>query len=244
MAPFYATALLLAAAMLRKETRFNLKRFFEFVAGAGKMMVELTTVLTAIGFVVGALTVTGIAFAFSRELVYYAHGSVPLILIFGAFTSFVMGMGMIMTATYIILAIVVAPALVQMGLNVFAVHLFIMYWGLVSFITPPVAVAAYTAATLAGTDGLSTGVQAMKLGFVKYVIPFFFVYNPALVFQGTLPEVLFAFSTCFLGVVLISCALEGYALGFGKIGVFGRIMTTAAGVGSAVSSAVIIKFLS
>jgi TRAP transporter 4TM/12TM fusion protein len=236
MAPFYATGLLLLAAMFRKDTRFNFRRFFEFLAGAGKMMVELTCLMAGIGFVVGALTVTGVAFAFSRELVLYAHGSAPLLLLFAALTSFLMGMGTTISACYIILAIVVAPALVQMEMNVFAVHLFVMYWGLVSFITPPVATAAYTAATLAEADGFKTGVHAMKLGFVKYLIPFFFVYNPALVFQAPLPHVIFAFITCLMGIVLMGGAFEGYVVGFGKVNAVQRILFTILGILFAASS--------
>ncbi|MFC1798265.1 TRAP transporter permease [Thermodesulfobacteriota bacterium] len=244
MAPFYATALLLGAAMFRKETRLNQKRFFDFLAGAGKIMAELACLMAGIGFVVGSLTATGVAFAFSREIILYAHGNIPVLLLFAAFTSFIMGMGTTISATYIILAVVVAPALVHTGMNVFSVHLFILYWGLASFITPPVATAAYTAATMAGAEGFKTGICAMKLGFVKYLIPFVFVYNPALVFQDSILRVIFAFITSLAGIILLGGSFEGYVVFFGRVDKLKRVVIALMGLFLFISSTLIFKFFS
>src|SRR5690606_36681702 len=100
-----------------------------------------------------------------------------------ALTSFVFGMGMTVTACYIFLAITLAPALVRAGLDPLAVHLFIMYWGMVSFITPPVALGAFAAASIARTSSFAVGFEAMRLGSVIYFLPFFFVLNPALILK-------------------------------------------------------------
>jgi TRAP-type uncharacterized transport system fused permease subunit len=133
-----------------------------------------------------------------------------MLLIMGAVTAFIFGMGMTVTACYIFLAVVLAPALVQTGLNVLAVHLFILYWGMVSYITPPVALGAFTAATMAGTSPLKTGLEAMRLGGVIYIAPFFFVLNPALVGEAGTIEVIAVLVTALLGVWFISAALQGH----------------------------------
>jgi TRAP transporter 4TM/12TM fusion protein len=216
-APFYASALLILLAMTKPETRLSWKTFLQLITGTGKFLSELVAILGAIGLVIGALSVTGVAHSFSRELVGFAGGNVILLLLIGALTSFILGMGMTAAACYIFLASVLAPALTASGLNPLAVHLFVMYWGLVSFITPPVALGAITAASIAQADPLKTGFQAMRLGAVIYFIPFFFVFNPALILQGTLGEIIFPLLTATIGVFLISSSLEGYMQGLGSL---------------------------
>jgi TRAP-type uncharacterized transport system fused permease subunit len=104
---------------------------------------------------------------------------------------------------------------VRVGLDPLAVHLFILYWGMVSFITPPVALGAFAAATIAGTSPMQASLAAMRLGSIIYIVPFFFVLNPALIGQGTPVEVVTVFATALLGVFFIGSALQGYVTGFG-----------------------------
>ena len=104
-----------------------------------------------------------------------------------AITSLVLGLGLTTTACYIFLAILVAPALEKLGLNKMAVHMFIFYWGMLSAITPPVAIASFAAAGIAGAPAMKTGWESMWVGSIIYFIPFFFVLNPALVLQGPNP---------------------------------------------------------
>ncbi|MCZ6628189.1 MAG: TRAP transporter large permease subunit, partial [SAR324 cluster bacterium] len=165
---------------------------------------------------IGGLMVTGMAGTFSGDLVRLAGGQVVPLLLMGALTSFILGVGMTVTAAYIFLAIVLAPALVELGLDPLAVHLFILYWGMVSFITPPVALGAFAAASLAGASPIRTGLEAMRLGSIIYFLPFFFVLNPALVFHGPLWEVTYEFATAIFGVTLIASGLQGYLV---KVGV-------------------------
>jgi TRAP-type uncharacterized transport system fused permease subunit len=150
--------------------------------------------------------------------VFLAGGSTFMLLVMGALTAFVFGMGMTVTACYIFLAVVLAPALVEAGLNELAVHLFILYWGMVSYITPPVALGAFAAATLARSDVIATGFEAMKLGSIIYIVPFFFVLNPALIGEGPPLEIVLTLATALLGVWLIGSGLQGYAAGFGSLG--------------------------
>lgn len=229
-APFYAIAILVACAMLRKETRFTWHSFLEFIASCGRFMAELTAILGAVGLIIGSLSMTGVAHAFSRELVLLAGGSMALLLLFGALTSFILGIGMSITACYIFLAIVLAPALIAIGLNQFSVHLFIMYWGMVSFITPPVALGAITAAGIAGSEPMRTGFRAMRLGTVIYFIPFFFVLNPALILQASGTEVILCVITAIIGVLLLANSLEGYLLGIGSVAIPLRILTAIGGL--------------
>ena len=216
-APFYASALLVIISMIKKQTRLNLNRFIQMIVNTGGVLTELVTILAAVGLLVGALSLTGVAFAFSRELVMLVGKNLLLMLLAGALTSFILGFGMTSTACYIFLAIVMAPALVNIGINPIAAHFFVLYWGIVSFITPPVALAAYAASSLAGSDPMKTGFTAMRLGIVTYFIPFFFVYNPVLLAQGTLNEILYALFTAMAGVFCISMALEGLIIYIGKL---------------------------
>ena len=137
---------------------------------------------------------------------------------------------MTVTAAYVFLAIVLAPALIQGGLEPMSVHLFILYWGMLSFITPPVALGAFAAASIAGSSALTTGFKAMRLGSVIYFIPFFFVLEPALILSGTWWETIIAVIKAGVGIVLIAGSLQHYLFGIGHVdkdgvgGFLGRIL--------------------
>jgi len=223
-APFYASALLIVIALLKKKRRLKLADFLDMITGTGRVLIELVTILAAVGLLVGALSVTGVAFAFSRELVTAVGNNLFLLLLAGALTSFILGFGMTSTACYIFLAIVLAPALVSIGISPIAAHFFVLYWGIISFITPPVALAAFTAAGLAGANPMQTGFTAMRLGIVTYFIPFLFVYNPVLLAQGSPGEILYAFFTAAIGVFCIAGALEGLLVGIGKLSLPARVI--------------------
>ena len=184
LAPWAATAALLAINQFSQQHRFNLPRLRQFLVAVGTLLVELLVILCGVGLIVGALSVTGLSGTLINELLFVAGGSIGILLFMGALTSFVLGIGMTVTAAYIFLAIVLAPALIEGGLNPLAVHLFILYWGMLSFITPPVALGAFAAASIAGAGAIESGFAAMRLGIATYLIPFFFVLAPALVLQG------------------------------------------------------------
>jgi len=216
-APWYTTALLLIMTLFRKETRLSWSRILDLVEGAGKFLGEVTAILAACGLIIGAMSITGVAHSFSHEIISFAGDNVALLLILGAISSFILGMGMTITACYIFLAIVMAPALIEAGYYPLAVHLFIMYWGVASFITPPVALGSFAAASVAGADPMKTGFASMRLGAAKYLLPFFFVLNPALILEAGVWEIIGAITTCTIGMSLIGSAMEGYLLGVGKI---------------------------
>ena len=228
-APYYATLILIAIAMLRRKDRLTLLRARQLLLGVTRSVGGLVAILAGVGLVVGGLSYTGVAGAFSRELLLYANGSVPLMLLAGAVTSFVLGMGMTVSACYIFLSILLAPALVQAGLNPMASHLFILYWGMMSYLTPPVALAAITAAGIAQANPTRAGFYAMRLGSVLFVLPFLFVLNPSLILQGDLLHVARAALTALLAVWMIASAQEGYLYRIGTLRPAARVAALIAG---------------
>jgi TRAP transporter 4TM/12TM fusion protein len=229
-APYYASGVLILLSMIKKETRLNPKKFVAMIASIGRVTTQLVAILAAAGLIIGGLSITGVALAFSRELVGAVGNNIFLILLMGALSSFILGLGMTITACYIFLAIVMVPALIQLGIDPLAAHLFVFYWGVLSEITPPVALCVSAASGLAGSNFMQTGWTAMRLGAVKYIIPFFFAYNPALLTHGTWWEVILV--TCFavVGIYYLGSALEGYLWKIGPIRWFARITLVIGGL--------------
>ena len=217
-APILASIGLLILVHIPKHTRISNEAIASFIEANGRLLAELVAILAAVGLIIGGLMVTGMAGTFSGDLVRLAGGEVVPLLLMGAVTSFILGVGMTVTAAYIFLAIVLAPALVDLGLEPIAVHLFILYWGMVSFITPPVALGAFAAATVAGASPMRTGFEAMRLGSIIYFLPFFFVLNPALVLNGPPLDIIVECATAIVGVTIIASGLQGYLLMAGAFG--------------------------
>ena len=208
--PFYVTLLLLGTALVRARKTGLLAPVLNLIIETGKTIGLLVGVLAGVGMIVGALAITGVGNAFSRELLQFAGGNVYLLLLFGALTSFVLGMGMTVSACYIFLAVVLAPALVQGGLSEMGSHLFILYWAMLSYITPPVAMAAVAASSIAKSSAMKTGVTAMRLGAILFVLPFLFVLNPSLILQGAPGDIALSVSTAILSIMMLSAASERY----------------------------------
>lgn len=226
--PFICSGLMIAAAVIKMPSA-ALRIVANIIFETGRSGAYLYGILAGIGLIVGALSITGVGSSISRELVFHAGGNIPLLLIFGAITSFVLGMGMTASACYIFLAIILGPALTLQGLDEVGSHLFILYWGMLSYITPPIALAAVTAAVIAGSDSLETGLKAMRLGSVLFVLPFAFVLNPALIGRGEMTEIILAIATASCAIWLISCAFEGYLHYFGRLNGATRILIGSAG---------------
>ncbi|UYN93384.1 MAG: TRAP transporter fused permease subunit [Enhydrobacter sp.] len=214
-APWLATGLLLILNQLFSEKRWGWAELRGFIEGNGRVFVELVAILAGIGLLVGAFSLTGLTGTLTTELLYIAGDQPLLLIVMGALTAFILGMGMTITACYIFLAVLLAPSLIQAGLNPLAVHMFIMYWGMVSFITPPVALAAFAAASVAKANPIETGLQAMRFGTIIYFVPCFFILNPSLVLQGEFLDFLGHFVTAIAGVTLLCGGLQGYLGGIG-----------------------------
>jgi TRAP transporter 4TM/12TM fusion protein len=217
MAPFYASMLLVVTAIVMQQGLGRLRIALDLVVEAGINIGNLVAILAGIGLVVGAMSITGVGTAFSRELVNLAGDNIPLLLVLGALTSFILGMGMTVSACYIFLAIVLAPALIQVGLNQMASHLFILYWGMLSFITPPVALAAVAAAGIAKAGAMKTAMTSVRLGVPLFVLPFMFVLNPALILQGETLDIVLSVTTALVAVWMLAAGFERYAYFCGRL---------------------------
>ena len=214
--PVAAGLLLLGLSQVPKEIRISVDKVLGFLESSGRLLTELVAILAAVGLIIGGLMMTGVASSFSGEITRIAGGELMPLLFMGAGTAFILGVGMTVTAAYILLAIVLAPALIGLGLDPIAVHLFILYWGMISFITPPVALGAFAAASLAGATPMRTGFEAMRLGSIVYFLPFFFVLNPALVLNGDFSTIIVEVGTALAGIVMIAAGLQGHLVGVGS----------------------------
>ncbi len=231
LAPWLSTLVLLILNQFSKRHRWGARDVFDFLVASGSLFVELLIVLSGVGLIVGALSLTGLSGTLVNELLFLAGGSTLVLLLMGALTSFVLGIGMTVTAAYIFLAIVLAPALIQGGLEPLSVHLFILYCGMLSFITPPVALGAFAAASIAGSNPMSTGFKAMQFGVATYCIPFFFVLQPALILNAEPIVIVQAVFETFVGVWLIASGVQGYLPFMGVIrGFVPRVLIATGGL--------------
>jgi TRAP transporter 4TM/12TM fusion protein len=216
-APFYATVLLLVLNQLFNRERWTWATAAKFLELNGRTFAELVGILAGCGLLIGAFSLTGVVSSLANDMLRIAGNNALLLLSMTAVTSLVLGLGLTTTACYIFLAVLVGPALEKAGLNKLAVHMFIFYWGMLSAITPPVAIASFAAAGIAGAPPMKTGWESMRVGSIIYFIPFFFVLNPAFVLQGSLAETLVLSATCALGIVFICGGIQGYQMWAGDL---------------------------
>jgi TRAP-type uncharacterized transport system fused permease subunit len=158
------------------------------------------------------VSITGLGLTLSSILIDLAYGYLPLLLVLTMCASLLLGMGLPATPCYIILAVLAAPAIVELGVPRLAAHLFVFYFGSLSAITPPVAVAAYAAAAIAGCNPMGAGFTAWRLGLTAFIVPYMFVYGPPLIMIGAPLEILLAATTAVIGVSLFAAGIQGFAL--------------------------------
>lgn len=190
--------------------KMGLGRIFHALALAGKMAIPLLSVCATAGIIVGIISLTGVGLRFSTILLAVADNSTILALMFAMLISVVLGMGMPTTAAYAVAAAVVAPGLVQLGLEPLVAHFFVFFFAVMSAITPPVALAAFAGAAIAGSNSMQTGVQSFKIGISAFIVPFIFCFNPALLMQGSVLEIAMATVTAVFGIYLLSAAVQGW----------------------------------
>ncbi|MGB9887247.1 MAG: TRAP transporter permease [Moorellales bacterium] len=213
-AALIATAALLVVAAAKSDTRSSLKatKIVEALEGVTKGMLEITIVCGAAGLIVGVVGYTGLGLSLSAFLTQLSGGNLLLLAVLTALVSTILGMGMPVSACYILLAALAAPAMVQLGVDPLLAHLFIFYFGTFSFLTPPVCLAVYAASSIASAPLMATAVQAMRLAVAGYLVPFIFLYKPGLALVGPTGEVLWSLFDGVIATVLLACALEGYLL--------------------------------
>ncbi len=216
--------LLIVLNELAGDKRWGMAGYIKFLEANGRTFVELVGILAGCGLLIGAFSLTGVISSLANDLLMLAGSNALLLLAMCAVTSLILGLGLTTTACYIFLAILVGPALEKLGLNKMAVHMFIFYWGMLSSITPPVAIASFAAAGIAGSPPMKTGWESMWVGSIIYFIPFFFVMNPALVMQAATPgeavpylEAIYLTITILIGIVFICGGIQGYQTGIGDL---------------------------
>ena len=230
MSAFVGVILTIAISYVKKESRFTAKKLFHAFADGAKGAVDVMIACAVVGFIVGSFTLSGLGVKMASLVTALAHNNLFLTLLFSALASIILGMGVPTTANYIMMSMITVPAVTMMGVHPLAAHLFCFYFGIVSDLTPPVALAALCGAGIAKAKFWPTAFNATRIGIAAYIIPFFFVYNPVLLL-GQLP---FAFGTvqavvmAVIGIIAISCGLFGYIVD--EASMIERIIIIAAGV--------------
>ncbi|UCH73519.1 MAG: TRAP transporter fused permease subunit [Rhodospirillales bacterium] len=193
--------------------RISVMQIIEAFSETGRSLVDLILIVTAAGFVIGILNATGLGFGLTLLLVDSVGGNLAVILLVAAVICILLGMGMPTSGVYVLLAVLIAPSMVEAGVTPLAAHMFILYFGMMSMITPPVALAAFAAAAITRASPMETGVAAMRIGWAAYVIPFAFVSTPALLLHGSAAEVARVLVQTGVCVFAVSVAVVGYFSG-------------------------------
>ncbi len=213
IAGVYACLFVLGASFLSKDrSNWLLPRLFLQALEEGVTRWVVIAVITGgVGMMIGAIELSGVGLKFSRFIIDLAGGHLVLAMLFVGVVSLFVGMGLDATPAYITLATLMAPALIRMGVSDIAAHLFVVYWGLASFFTPPTCIAVFVTSGIAGSKVWETGREAVRLGIAAFVIPFAFVFNPGLLLQGELIDMVFAIITAVFGAAFFAMGIRGYA---------------------------------
>ncbi|KAB2951798.1 TRAP transporter permease [Heliorestis acidaminivorans] len=231
---FYAILAALAISWLNKDSRMGFAKTFRALEMGAKGTIQLMAVCAAAGIIMGVIALTGIGLKFSSLLLGIAGTSQFLALFFAMLIAIVLGMGMPTTAAYAVAASVVAPGLIQMGIQPLLAHFFVFYFACVSAITPPVELASYAASAISGSDPMKTGYTSFRLGIAAYIVPFMFFYAPEILMNKELME-LFGYTyvdvalraaTAMLGIFALSSAIQGWY--FGSVSPWKRVLLFAA----------------
>jgi TRAP transporter 4TM/12TM fusion protein len=206
----FAVIAVFIVGAIQKETRPSFKKIVNAFEETGKILLDIAVITALAGIVIGALHLSGFTFKISLLLVTLSGNNVFLLLLITALGCLFLGLPLPTTVVYITLAVLAAPALVQLGIPPLAAHLFLFYFGMVSLITPPDCLPVYIAASIARANFWQTGWTAMRLGIAAYIVPFIFALHPPLIFIGTAKEIIVAIFTAVVGVVLLATGCAGY----------------------------------
>lgn len=227
-AAFAATFSTVIISLTLRNMRLPIKSYFRVLATAGEAIIFIAVMCAVAGLVVGNLGLTGLGSSLSQNLVALADGNIFLLLLFAALGCIILGMGVPVTATYIILVILVGPALVEVGVSEIAAHMFVFYFGTLSFLTPPVCLAVFVASSIAQSSPMPTAFYALRFAIIAYLMPFIFVFNDAFLFQGDANGIANAIVGGVVGVFLLSIGLVGFFLG--RLSLLLRGVTIVAGL--------------
>jgi len=223
-AAIVSTGILIVLAMIfgYRGRRLGLIDILKAIMETGRVSLDIILIGAAAGIMVGIMSISGLAFSMTIQLLALAGGNVFLLLLLIAVLAFVLGIGLPTVSVYILTATLLAPALAKLGVTPMAAHMFVMYNGILSMITPPVAFAAYAAANIARTDGWTTGWIACVVGWSTFILPFLFVLTPSLLMDGTWTEIVLNSARVTFGIWLGTTAAVGFALA--PLGRLGRLL--------------------
>jgi TRAP transporter 4TM/12TM fusion protein len=205
-----STAALILLCQIRKDTRLSIKEIIMMGIDGAKSSVIVTLPCALAGIVIGEVVLTGLGLRFSAVIASLSEGSLLLALLLSTVMIIIMGMGMPTSAAYIMSAVLLAPAMQKLGVQPIVAHMFIFYFANMSMITPPVAIASYTAAGIAKTGLWETGTEAVRLALILFLIPYVFVYNPALLTIGSVPDTMWVFFTTAAGAAGLGMGIIGH----------------------------------
>jgi TRAP transporter 4TM/12TM fusion protein len=213
-AAIVSTAMLMVLSLIfgYRGKRLSIMEMLKAIMETGRVSLDIILIGAAAGIMVGIMSISGLAFSMTVQLLTLAGGNVFLLLLLIAVLAFVLGIGLPTVSVYILTATLLAPALVKLGVTPMAAHMFVMYNGILSMITPPVAFAAYAAANIARTDGWTTGWVACVVGWSTFLLPFLFVLTPSLLMDGSWTEIGLNFSRVLFGIWLGTIAAVGFGL--------------------------------
>ena len=205
-----STVVLILLCQVKKDTRLSIREIIDMGVDGTKASVIVALPCALAGIVIGEVVFTGLGLRFSSVIASFSANSLLLALLLSTVMIIIMGMGMPTSAAYIMSAVLLAPAMQNLGVEAIVAHMFIFYFANMSMITPPVAIASYTAAGIAETGLWETGIEAVRLAIILFLIPFVFVYNPALLGLGSVPSIAWVFFTCVMGIMGLGIGVIGY----------------------------------
>lgn len=230
MAAIFAMIAMVGCSFIAKDRSLHLtpaKIWQAMVQGVRNWLI-IGAITAGVGMLIGSLELSGLSIRFTRFFLDLSGGDLLLTLVLIGIASFILGMGLDSIPSYITLASIAAPALIELGVPPMVAHLYVMYWGLSSFITPPVCLAVYISCGISGSKIWETGWEAVRLGIAVFLVPFAFVYNQSLLMQGSIWQILFSAITAITGAVLLAAGLRGYAWKFLRI--YQRILVAVGGL--------------
>lgn len=227
-AAFFAIIALMVINLLNKKNRLSIKQFFKVLKQGALATMDIAIACACAGIIIGSFALTGLGPRMSSILIELSQGHMLLLLVFTMIASIIMGMALPTIVTYMVLSILVAPTLIDMGVLPIAAHMFVLFFGVISYVTPPIAFAAYAGAALAEANPMKTAVTASKLAICSFILPYMFVYSPQLLLQGTDYTLVFALISAVVGVVAIAMATQGYI--FQRIQIWKRLLILGSGL--------------